>query len=401
MNLQVKVVSGLFLILSLSHCGKKVANTGTGDKKYSIYVRAKDGQEFLIQTNSLSEGSIHPIADGLKMNTEENSREMIVKDAKYYYLNYKSNEFFKSVFGDGGLQHLGSVNMNNFSPENYRWTGADTLLIVGLDSTYTNPTYFLLETSDLHIISTGRIDLPSPPQPYNSFSIGFTDYKNSQLLVGYNYHKLEERDYTTGDTLYVAALKYPEMTRQDIAKDIRSTYPGGYNIIQSYFFTDEQGDFYFMTCPGILLGRRPEKSTAILRIKKEESKPDSTYFFDVSGSTIGNHAYGMWYLGNGRVIVRSEKNGSFSGWNDYHNVHQFSFHILDLTTKSVTRLDLPPDKGGRKECVLVEDGIAYIAINSTSEGNIIWHYDIQSGTLEKGLALEDDVDYIFRIDRLN
>jgi hypothetical protein len=184
-------------------------------------------------------------------------------------------------------------------------------------------------------------------------------------------------------------------------KETRSTYPGGINTVQSYSFYDEQGDFYFMSCPGIALGNRPDLHTGIFRIRENALQTDPEYFFDISASGINNHAYGLWYLGHGKAIIRSERKDLYKGLGDHYSTAHFEFYVLDLKAQTVKKLDLPLDKGTRRECVIVEKGIAYIAVNSTKEGNFIWLYDIRTGTLRKGLQLAGDTDFIMRIDRLN
>lgn len=367
---------------------------------YAIYVRAKDGQEYLMEVPSLTAGFISPTKDGINMNNRKITREMIVRDGHYYYQNYNSGQFFQSKVEAGGIAPTDSLPMENFSIENFNWVGADSLLLLGLDTTFAHARYYLVQTAQMKTLRHGRIALPQVNPAYNSMSIGFSYYRKDTLVMGYNYHHAEGEEYTTSDTVCVAAMTWSDMVPFALSKDTRSVYPGGVNTIQSSSFTDEHGDFYFATEPGILLGRRPEKPSAIMRVKKGAISPDPDYFFDVSGSAVGQHGYGLWYLGHGKVIVRSEKKGAYTGWNDYHNVHQFSFHVLDLATKSVTRLPLPPDKGGRRECVLVENGHAFISVNSSTEGNFIWTYGIEDGSLKKGLELEENVDYIFRMDRL-
>ena len=142
-----------------------------------------------------------------------------------------------------------------------------------------------------------------------------------------------------------------------------------------------------------------EIKSGIFRIKKDQSVIDN-YFFNISESIIKNHAYGMWPLGGNKAIIRTERKDLFKDLNDHYKVAQFEFYVLDLQTKVIKKLNLPLDKGTRKQCVIVQNGIAYIAINSAKEGNFIWLYDIQKESLKKGLQLAGNTDYILRIDTL-
>lgn len=185
------------------------------------------------------------------------------------------------------------------------------------------------------------------------------------------------------------------------AKDTRSNYPGGINTIQPYSFNNEQHNYYFMTCPGIALGNRPELPSSIMRIKATEDTPDRDYFFNLSASITSNHAYGMWYLGHNKVIIRSERKDLFNGLGDHYSTAHFEFYVADLASKTLKKLTLPLDKGTRRECVIVNEDMAYISVNSSAEGNFIWIYDIKTGELKKGLQLAGNTDFIMRIDKLN
>jgi hypothetical protein len=251
-------------------------------------------------------------------------------------------------------------------------------------------------------VKAGKMDIPKPQGIFNNISVGVVERRADQLLVGYTYHQLlGPSDYYTSDTVYLSVLKYPEMKAEKLTKDTRSTYPGGVNTIQPYAFTNEQGDYYLMTCPGIALGNRPTLPTALMRIKKGEQQLDPTYFFDLSNSSIQNHAYGVWYLKNNYAIIRSERKDLYKDLNDHYETAHFSYYLIDvLKRKVVERLKLPLDRGTRKNSVIIEGDIVHIAINSKTDGNYIWQYNLQTKQLQKGLQLNGNTDYILRIDRL-
>ncbi|MNY16570.1 hypothetical protein D3C86_1498390 [compost metagenome] len=67
----------------------------------------------------------------------------------------------------------------------------------------------------------------------------------------------------------------------------------------------------------------------------------------------------------------------------------------------VTKLDLPFDKGTRKESVLVENGKAYITIDDKDDNHQIWIYDIKTKKINNGLKLNHETNFIVRVDKLN
>lgn len=373
----------------------------TEHKKFSIYILGKDSKEYLVQTDDLSHGELQAEKDGVELDKKKIGRDVIVKGGFYYHLSKKQHTFSKYVKTRNSLKEIASLPIKDFSIENFYWLSKDTLLLIGLDyKTYTTARYYKIATKNFTLLATGDLPIPKPYSGFESTSLGITKLIEDKLIIAYTYHKhLGPASYKSSDTIYVASLNYPAMTLAGIEKDTRSSYPGGINTIQSYSFDTEKGDFYFMSCPGIALGNMPNIPTAIFRIKKGENLIDKSYLFNISTSKINNHAYGIWYLGNNKAIIRSERNDLYKDFSDHAGTAHFEFYVIDLITQSVNKLNLPLDKGTRRECVLVEGDTAYIAINSTNEGNFIWLYNTVSGTLKKGLKLSGDTDYIYRIDK--
>ncbi|MFA4868527.1 MAG: hypothetical protein WC623_10030 [Pedobacter sp.] len=405
MSLKFKRSQFLYLLLfCLTACTQSPEASGdNSDKKYSIYILAKDGKEYIIESNSLNEGELKPELDGADLSNIPVSRGAIVKKGFYYQLDRKNQLLVKYKILDKQLKKIASVPLKDFSIENYYWKSADTLLLTGLNSTdFSQVKYAMINTKDMNQVAAGNLDIPRPSGRFNNMSVGFVELRGQQLLLGYTYHEqLSTANYTTSDTTYITEFRFPLMKVVRTDKDTRSTYPGGVNTIQPYSFNDEQGNYYFMTCPGIALGNRPELPTAIMQIKAGANAPDENYFFNLSASAIHNHAYGMWYLGNNKVIVRSERKDLFKDLNDHYSTAHFEFYIVDLITKAIQKLDLPLDKGTRRQCVIVNKDDAYISVNSSTEGNYVWIYNKKTGKLKKGLQLSGNTDFILRIDELN
>ena len=393
----------LLIVISIASCsGEKAEHTSSKGSKYSIYTMMKDGTEYLVQTDSLVSGIVHPATEGVKVVPGRLFYDLIVKNGKYYRVDWKTKAFVKYKIEHNKFTKEAELPLTGISAiENYNWITPDSLLIIGYDEGAQKVRYARIQIDKMKAVQ-GKLPIPGPFGSFNSMSIGFSKFSNGKLLIGYAYHSTANlNSYTTGDTSYVEAVSYPGMTSLGRSKDTRSTYPGGPNTRQSHFFTDEKGDFYFIACPGIASGNNPDKPTGIFRIRASEEIIDPTYFFNISASSIQNHGYGFWYLGNSKAIVRTERKGVFSGMNDHWKVPHFDFYVIDLSTKSVKRLNLPLDKGTARQCVIVEDGIAYITVNSDAEGSRLWLYDLKKDTLKKGLKFDENVDYVLRLERLN
>ncbi|MFD2284614.1 hypothetical protein GJU39_02895 [Pedobacter petrophilus] len=399
------IVGGkLFILIAvavLSACS--TGNKDASDAKFSLYILGKNNKTYVVHTSNLDSGSIKPEVYGTEITQNYKGRDLIVRNANYYRLNAKTHLFSKFKVLPGEVEVESSFLLKNFSIECFKWIKGDTLLLTGLNApAYNTPKFVLLNAATMKVISHGNLDIPRPSGEFTTLSIGLLEQRSgNSLLLGYTYHVSQDiNNFKTSDTMYVSELNYPSMKLVKTHKDIRSTYPGGQNVIQPYSFKDEKQDLYFMSCPGIALGNRPELPTAIFRIKATQAETDKSYFFNISGSSIKNHAYGMWYLGQRQVIIRSERADLFKGLNDHYRTPHFEFHVLNLDTKEIKKLDLPLDKGTRKECVIVQGNIAYIAINSPKKGCYIWEYNIKTGSLKRGLQLSGETDFILRIDKL-
>ena len=91
-------------------------------KNYSLLIMTQDANEYLIQTNSLKNGVINSVKDGILINQKEIGGDLIIKDGYYYYLNKKNGIFFKYALTAGKtFQKIDSVSLPNFYENNYSW----------------------------------------------------------------------------------------------------------------------------------------------------------------------------------------------------------------------------------------------------------------------------------------
>ncbi|MCX2476968.1 hypothetical protein OQZ33_21725 [Pedobacter sp. MC2016-05] len=370
-------------------------------EKYSIHIMDMDAKEYVVTTNNLDAGLLKPeeITEALP---DSIFRNIIVKDGFYYSLQRKSDILTKYTLKDRKLFAVAHLQLQDYNEENFLWMGKDSLLLSGLNNQANEAKYYLVDTKGMKTLAAGLLDINKPQGKFKTTSIGFVHKRKDTLFIGYTFHPIiHGANYTTSDTMYISRLTYPQMKRVGIQKEIRSTYPAGINTVQHNEFTDEYGNFYFMSCPGIAMGNRADLPTAIFKINANSSLVDSTYFFNLSSSTIKNHAYGLWYVGNGKAIVRSERKDLYKGLSDHYSTSHFEFYLLDIVhQKVIKKLDLPLDKGTRKECVLVNGDTVHIAVNSTTDGNFIWQYNLKTDELRKGLQLGGVSAFIVRIDRL-
>ena len=395
-NLILFKILCFFVIYFFTGCSEKHKSD---HKKYSIYTMAKDYKEYILQVNDLSSGEMDPVKNGAGTYPKQIWFDLIVRNGFYYRLERKTQYFLKYTIENNEYIPVDSVAVPPLTYlDNYNWVDPDTLLLLSYDRKISRLSYAKVNVKTMKA-EVGKVAIALPKAPFNSISVGFSELRNKQLLVGYSYHQITSQNFATSDTAYVGILSYPQMKWEKTLKDHRSTYPGGSNTAQPNTFSDENGDFYFLTCPGIALGNHPDKPTALYRIRKNQDTIDSTYFWNISES-IKNHGYGLWNIGDGKAILRSERRDLFTGVEDHYKIPHIEFYVLDLKQKTSKKLNLPLDKGTSRQCVLVEKGIVYISINSDTGGNFIWIYNPKTENLTKGLKLNGEIDYILRIEKL-
>lgn len=394
----------LFTLIILTFCGL-VFLLGCAEKqaaerwKYSIYTMADDYKEYINQVNDLSAGELDPVKTGYKTYPKQIWYDLIVRDGYYYRLERKTNYFLKYTINDNRYSPVDSVRLPDMSYfDNYNWVHPDTVFLASFDRKNFRLNYARIHAGTMKA-EVGKLPVALPKAPFNSMSIGFSMLRGNKLFLGYTYHEISSRHFKTADTVYVDVLSYPDLKKIKTIKDSRSAYPGGANTAQPNTFTAANGDFYFLACPGIALGNQPDKPTSLYRIKKDEDQLDSSFYWNIT-ETIQNDAYGLWDIGDGKAILRSERKDLFTGLEDHYKVPHIEFYVLDLHKKTAKKLNLPLDKGTSRQCVLTENGLVYLSVNATAEGNYIWIYNPKDDTLKKGMKIKDDIDYILRIEKL-
>jgi hypothetical protein len=360
----------------------------------------KDLGNSIITSNTVDSGHLTISKNGIAIPTQQFDRSIIVKDKHYYFL--RAGKFRKYILESKGLKEIAQLDLPDQHIENINWIDQTTLLLFTSDNKTNRRLWiYKINVNDFIINQQQEVHLPLNSTEFNILSVGFGTIHQDHLLIGYTFNKvINETDFTTIDTMYVATLDKATLQLKTIQKDTRSTYPGGVNTVQSYSFHDENGNFYFMSCPGIALGNSPSKPTAIFKIDSNSTKVNPSYFLNLTTKTH-NHAYGMWYLGNNKAIVRSERRDRYTDFSDHHSTYQFEYYLVDLISQNTRKLSLPFDKGTRKESVLIQNGKAYITIDDADDQHQVWVYDIKSGAISVGLTLDQATDFIVRIDQLN
>jgi hypothetical protein len=311
--------------------------------------------------------------------------------------------FKKYQLQGSSLVLIDSLQLKNRDFETITWKDETNLIAVCREDLVENKSQarlYQINVSTMKVDKEAIIVLPFATKEYKALHLGLVDFENNNLWLAYSFFKSTGKyGHTTSDTTYYATIKYDNFKLLNVQKETRSTYPGGFNIIQSYSFKDEQGDYYFMTNPGIALGNNPKLPTAIFRKKKGHQLVDQDFMIDISKS-IGNHAYGIWYIGQHKAIIRNERKDLYTDFSSFHAVHQFEYRLVDLTSGTIEKISLPLDKGTQKDNVWSDKQYAYIAIDDANDGHRVWKYNLHTKEISKGINLPSATNFTVRMDYL-
>ena len=381
---------------TLNGCSDSDDNGGTPvqeEGKYSaiLCVGAWPNTAYYIaDVPSLTSGTISIKGNGAEMTGKVYAQDIIQKDGFYYHANFGSGRFGKYHVEKGALVIDKEVPFTFLNWSSYVWVDDQTLVIFG--DAEGEGRYAIVKVADM-TLTTGKLELKAKPTGFTGYNVGFAEYRDGKLFVGYGYSFSDwsVKPLPVNPDFNVAVVSYPSMKTESTITDTRTTTPGGPIVYAPASFKDENGDIYFISDP--VAGYDYKSPSVVYRIKNGATTLDPTYFFDLSAKTDNGMGAAMWYIGNGKAIVRTRIKGESID-------ADHSFSVIDVKTGTfIKKLDLPADKGERMvNAVVVEDGKAYIAVNAADK-DYIWEYDTASEKLTKGAEFVDGIDYILRLEK--
>lgn len=390
-------LAALALGTSIYGCKKKKEEPATVENHYSslLMVGAWPNTAYYIaQFPSLTEGSIDLKGNGAELTGKVYAQDVIQRNNYYYHANFGTGRFGKYHVDKGVLVTDQEVPFTYLNWSSYTWVDDETLVVFGLSGTSDEGRYAVVKVANMQI-TTGTLALDAIPSGFQTYNIGFAEYRSGKIYLGYGFGSNDWTNYPTMDVYQktlVAAIDYPAMTIAETSSDTRTNGAGGSNVYAPYSFVDENNDVYFITDP--VYNYDYTSPSVIYRIKSGSNEIDNTYAFDFSATVNNGMAAAIWYIGNGKAVIRTRV--ASQSIDDDHN-----FTIVDVHTGAlVKKLDLPVDKGERMvQAVVVENGKAYIAVNA-SDRDYIWIYDPANDSLTKGAEFVGGLDYVLRLEKL-
>ncbi|MBC8985399.1 DUF4374 domain-containing protein [Pedobacter sp. N36a] len=385
----------VMLVLSISGCEKRKEGQVEEGTNYAaiLCVGSWPNTAYYISSiPSLTSGTISLKGNGAEMTGKVYAQDVIQRDGFYYHMNSTSGRFGKYHVENGSLLIDKEIPFAYLSWSSYAWADKNTLVIFGKGNSEAR---YAVVKVDKMTIKTGKLELGKIPAGFQQYSFGFAQYRDSKLFLGYGF---ASNDWSVFPNMpvypksYVAVIDYHTMAVEKSLEETRTTGLGSMNIYAPSSFVDDNNDLYFISDP--VAGYDYKSPSIMYRIKSGSTVIDPDYFFNYSAASNNEKGAAMWYIGNGKGIVRSRISGNNIDLEHY-------YRLIDVKSGTmIKKLDLPADKGERMvNAVIVEDGKAFIAVNAVDR-DYIWQYNPASDQLTKGVEFIGGIDYILRIEKL-
>jgi hypothetical protein len=392
-----RALAALSLAITLNGCSndneRETVDPGTTGKYSAVLCVGSwpNTAYYIADVPSLTEGTISLQGNGAEMTGKVYAQDVIQKDGFYYHANFGSGRLGKYHVEKGALVTDKEVPFTYLNWSSFAWVDDQTLVIFGTGDN--EGRYAIIKVADMSV-TTGKLALEAYPKGFDVYNIGFAEYRANKLFIGYSFSSSDFSHYPVMPVYQkfnVAVVSYPSMSVESTISDTRTTTPGGPIVYAPASFKDENGDIYFISDP--VSGYDYKSASAVYRIKNGSTELDPTYYFDFSSKVSNEMGAAMWYIGNGKAIVRTRTAGE-----SIDSDHFYS--LIDVKTGTfIKQLALPADKGERMvQAVVVEDGKAYIAVNAADK-DYIWEYDPTTDKLTHGAEFIGGIDYILRLEK--
>jgi hypothetical protein len=204
------------------------------------------------------------------------------------------------------------------------------------------------------------------------------------------FYQLHARgDFSTPhtDTAFLAVYSWPGLVQEKVIKDTRMGPIGLYGDRNGAILT-ASGDLYAMSTAAKAAGfTTTQKKSGILRVKAGSTEFDPSYHWDIEAASGGNKIVWFAPVGGEKALVRLSTDDS-ELWGAYGNFVICKLAVADLAAKTLTMVDdIPLHRGGYGGNVFMEDGKAWVSLNTGTE-SCLWAVDPATAKAVKGAKIK-------------
>ncbi|WP_028982434.1 DUF4374 domain-containing protein [Sporocytophaga myxococcoides] len=394
-NQWICMALGLGLFVASSCEKKKDPSPGevgglTGQTKYVIAASPEgtlgESSNYLLTSGDLTSGSISTKGNGIE------------QDGYRYYVFHK-NKVFSLLYGQGNPGAVTAYMLNTagelqktheLQTESVHVFGTvnDEILLIKVPRQGdANATMFRVDANNPQILASKTInivDLAGNGERAHftgAFQVGnkvYAPYMCIKGITGSAFHT----NYT--DSSWVAVFSYPDLNLERVIRDNRTSY-FGYYFAQNCLKEVENGDVYAFSRAvvegaGVVPSTKP---SAIVRIKKDATEFDKSYFFNVQEKSGGHHLSSEKYFGDGKFLLTMfAEAGKTSG-----NVKYAIADVFAETFTWVTGIPSAPTHVGMHPYVWPDKKSISLGITTDADGPYIYNINV-NGTATRGMQVE-------------
>ncbi|KAA6330989.1 hypothetical protein EZS27_020363 [termite gut metagenome] len=354
---------------------------------------ASEASDYLLQTGSLTEGSITTVGAGIEQDG-------------YRTFVFHKNKAFSLLYGQGNpgavttyaLDENGVLaRYSNLQTETVQVFGTyndELILIKTPRQGDANAGIYRIDAVNPQILATGYTDVVQlagngeRAHFTGAFQVGdkiYAPYMCIKGVAGQVFHT----DFT--DSTWIAVYSYPDLKLEKVIKDNRTSYLG-YYYAQNGMAQIENGDVYAFstaTLGDISQGITPStKPSAAIRIKKGTSEFDQSYFFNIQEKSGGYHLERAFYLSGTKFLLTIHPDKTTTG----SGASKVKFAIVDVVAQSftwVTGLPEPEALVDVSRLPYISDDGQVIAFGITVAGEYphVYTIDVAAAKATKGLEV--------------
>ncbi|WP_459212339.1 DUF4374 domain-containing protein [Aquimarina rhabdastrellae] len=390
--------SSLFIACSSDDDSGSEPQVIDNSPKFFVGVEGTDGKDVLAPAESLTEGVITPINNG------------IVQPAWMTFVNLGDAIVAQGFSSDNEMKLYKKVNGELQNTDNLFTTLAPFAMADAGDNNFiavasaregnSDREIYLIDKSSFAITKTVQTKIDEiTAEDLIAFPTGVA-VNGNKLFITYYFISTGTGGSSAAiaKEAKIAVYSYPELNFEKIITDDRSPSLGVYAGTGALIKADN-GDLYTYSSASSICGfiPAPASPSSILRIKNGTSDFDTSYHFDFQTVSGGYKINDMLYAGNGKAIVRMFQEPPVVPqeyfWAAYaptidQNVAALTLGVVDLEAKTVTPIDGIPAHGGAWGIAnLVRDGKVYINISHSNEA-AVYVIDPETATAEKGATIQ-------------
>jgi len=363
---------------------------------------------YLFETANLTSGEISFLGNGANVTTQApNFMSFIHGNGFYYAYINNTNTLSQYAYKNQKLELVKAIpfTLENSFRFGHCWVDENSLLVYSVSGDFK-----VVDVRTMAIIKQGKITAPQK-SGFSTPYVGFVQVKDNKCYVSFGYpyvdkvasQRFPDKTNSFSGTANFAVYDYPSMDNVVYSEDSRSSWAGNERngVLKTFVYND---DLYAITATIELSGGNWDKPTGLYRFKKGSKKVDESYFLNISEKLGGDNTFGGAYAGNGKLVVRRIRQELVKEWANYGFANVQEYHVVDLPTGTITKLNIPLSKSLSTAPNVVGDpanNSVYFGVNTKDldGGFYIYQYNSLTNSVTKGAKINnvDQVNVLLRV----